>query len=1548
MQGKLDTLAAIAEDRENTKTEPYRVLMAGDSTMSHQFGAICGFMGERDDRRYDPNEYQYGSPGCCMDTLPDDQGGGRGLCFQFDRFNFLDPRRPEGRDPMVDAYYFGSGLHLLHLLPAWPEVDPMDPMRTQEWLNYESLLEGVVRAVREKNGPATKVIFMTNHVVADELYTGDFAAVIAAYRVGEGNSTLRGKCESQVRAASVGSPADLVSRYKYMNWNGVPDLDEFMTSAAGEEPFTVDTYCEKALMDRRGSLQLSRRAREVMSRLEVPIVDAAAIVEGEAWASKRTDGRHYHPIVPVEVADLLGLLTAPPPPPSLSEKAEAHPNCLGDFAPDLDAEAQFCPNTNEDGFCCNGPQEESIQANYELAGVTGKCADLYQEVVCGICHPWSGHLFERLGTAMTLTNEFCDEFVEACSDQLALPINYCDIHTGSGDGDAFYSYPYVADDSFSGEGLIKAFPDIDGKLPGNPVDMRMTPDGSKWWVVGLDGEIVEFDAVDPSDVTEVMDIGSKIRLTFEEGLLSVAFSPGFHTTGVFYCTYVADLVETSKYGSNVLSKFKYTAGNAAATASSEVVLLTTKPKSSEVHSAGWIGFKPSAYSSDDPDATHELFWANGDAGPQLDVTNNGQNPETLHGSISRIVVDSNMEPDYSVPSSNPFSDGGGKPEICAQGFRNPFKCSFDRDNDDLYCGDVGHLRIETIKKVECGQNHGWRVFEGERCLLEVEDKFDPPSCAEQSKAGITLPIYSYCHPDYYPSDEDEPDYLVPDNYCGDRSIVGNAVIGGVVYRGNKYADLMYGNYVFAEYQQQSLHNLYPAGNGYNYNTIKGNDFFKAVSFAEDNNGEVYLIAYKDHIYELPCGDLCDGVNVNPIGIPEPVAPSIPEPIPQPEPEPEPVTPAPTTPAPVETPAPTTLAPVTPAPTTTAPVTSAPVTSAPTKAPTAAPFTLAPLTPGETAAPSTASPTPAPVTPGPTVLTPAPTTPVPTQAPTTPAPTTPAPTAAVTTPAPTTKAPTVTALPKPDPTTLAPIMIRTAAPTGTPEPTAPRTASPERIDDDYVAAPVRTATEPPMTVAPATPAPFAPVPVEPETPISSMEPTAAPAPTAVPTDAPVVLRKPTAAPAPTAVPTDAPVVPRAPTADSPTTPFECDGILSPGGQYCCPTGCGECGGVGCSDRPGGEDSCCTSKIKASGDMCAVTGRAPCRIPEDEVPIPAPAPTTPEDENEPSSPFECDGILSTLGQYCCPATCGRCGGVGCSQLPGGEDNCCTSKIKERGDMCAVTGAAPCRIPEDEVPIPAPAPIAPAPVAPEVPTPEDKNEPSSPKIPKTPGANIVPDVPPEDFAFCDMDVGEDVVPMTPPEDDVVNPPEYLGCFIDSKEDRLLNLAYYQSNAMTPTLCSSMCSAIGGDTFGVQNGDECWCGDSRDDAVDSYGRTDCDYACAGDATLSCGGYDRVDAYYIGGGSKVPENSLYLGCYADQQGDRALDAGFLWCEGKMTVPLCEQFCRSKRAVVYGVQYGHECWCGDHMNYDQYGPGVCDYRCTGDKHTTCGGYTMSNVYSLHY
>ncbi|CAN0429265.1 unnamed protein product [Ectocarpus fasciculatus] len=129
MQPKLDVLAAMVEDQDQQGTsseKPFRVLMVGDSTMSHQYGAICAFMGEREGRRYNPEVSQHGSPGCCMDTLDE---GGRGLCFEFDQFRFLDPKR--AAKTSVDAYYFGSGLHLLHMYPHWPEMNPMEPLRVQ-------------------------------------------------------------------------------------------------------------------------------------------------------------------------------------------------------------------------------------------------------------------------------------------------------------------------------------------------------------------------------------------------------------------------------------------------------------------------------------------------------------------------------------------------------------------------------------------------------------------------------------------------------------------------------------------------------------------------------------------------------------------------------------------------------------------------------------------------------------------------------------------------------------------------------------------------------------------------------------------------------------------------------------------------------------------------------------------------------------------------------------------------------------------------------------------------------------------------------------------------------------------------------------------------------------------------------------------------------------------------------------------------------------------------------------------------------------------------
>ena len=56
----------------------------------------------------------------------------------------------------------------------------------------------------------------------------------------------------------------------------------------------------------------------------------------------------------------------------------------------------------------------------------------------------------------------------------------------------------------------------------------------------------------------------------------------------------------------------------------------------------------------------------------------------------------------------------------------------------------------------------------------------------------------------------------------------------------------------------------------------------------------------------------------------------------------------------------------------------------------------------------------------------------------------------------------------------------------------------------------------------------------------------------------------------------------------------------------------------------------------------------------------------------------GIESEDGEICCVAQCGMCGGVGCATAGGlTADECCTVRIFSLGELCAVSGEAPCII-------------------------------------------------------------------------------------------------------------------------------------------------------------------------------------------------------------------------------------------------------------------------------
>lgn len=63
----------------------------------------------------------------------------------------------------------------------------------------------------------------------------------------------------------------------------------------------------------------------------------------------------------------------------------------------------------------------------------------------------------------------------------------------------------------------------------------------------------------------------------------------------------------------------------------------------------------------------------------------------------------------------------------------------------------------------------------------------------------------------------------------------------------------------------------------------------------------------------------------------------------------------------------------------------------------------------------------------------------------------------------------------------------------------------------------------------------------------------------------------------------------------------------------------------------------------------------------------------------------------------------------------------------------------------------------------------------------------------------------------------------------------------------------------------------------------------------------------------------------------------------------CPQYCANycKNWPYYGLQYGKECWCGDHhSDIDKYGTSTaCTYECSGDSSQTCGGYNAMNIYT---
>jgi glucose/arabinose dehydrogenase len=313
----------------------------------------------------------------------------------------------------------------------------------------------------------------------------------------------------------------------------------------------------------------------------------------------------------------------------------------------------------------------------------------------------------------------------------------------------------------------------------------------------------------------------------EQGLLGLAFHPGYATNGYFYINQTVG--GGGPAGHTEIARFQVqgdpAASDVADPSSKKLLLRFDQPESN--HNGGWTAFGPDGY----------LYISTGDGGGGYDQhggIGNGQNRMTYLGKLLRIDVD-NGEP-YSIPEGNPYRASLSLlNEIWAFGLRNPWRCSFDRETGDLWIGDVGqdqHEEIDVIPAGVGGLNFGWRAREG---LIHTPS---PVPSNEEPITPAVNPVYDYSHS------------------------VGQSVTGGYVYRGNAVPELR-GKYLFGDYVTGRFWALTPDSSGTNGTTVEItaqiNPAPKQIggvsSFGEDATGELYICDLADgQIFRIVSAD----------------------------------------------------------------------------------------------------------------------------------------------------------------------------------------------------------------------------------------------------------------------------------------------------------------------------------------------------------------------------------------------------------------------------------------------------------------------------------------------------------------------------------------------------------------------------------------------------------------------------------------------------------------------------------------------------------------------
>jgi glucose/arabinose dehydrogenase len=243
-----------------------------------------------------------------------------------------------------------------------------------------------------------------------------------------------------------------------------------------------------------------------------------------------------------------------------------------------------------------------------------------------------------------------------------------------------------------------------------PVDAAELQDGTLLIALKA-GALVRLDP-QTGGVREVLDIRDRVRVSLEQGFLSVALHPAFGSgdESRVYFTYIDD-----SDGATHLDVVRLNPTSFAPESESET--LFRFPHFNVNHMAADLAFLPNG----------RLLLASGDSGGSGDPEKSAQDPSSRLGKVLEIDIDA-------------------KPVAVinrAVGLRNPWKTAIEPVSGALWITDVGQNCVEEVSVLEDADsttavNFGWPILEGDNCYAAL-------SCTQPER--YAAPKTSYLHAD---------------------------------------------------------------------------------------------------------------------------------------------------------------------------------------------------------------------------------------------------------------------------------------------------------------------------------------------------------------------------------------------------------------------------------------------------------------------------------------------------------------------------------------------------------------------------------------------------------------------------------------------------------------------------------------------------------------------------------------------------------------------------------------------------------------------------------